>query len=756
MYRSEITINNQSRIGYLLAIILLFSICNNEIYANKRIANKLYKTRGSQYDFEINEIRFFGNKSIQDIELKNTILSKISSKNPLHDLFLFYYESGIKNKSAPKTIISTLRKSVIRYSKELRYFDERVADNDTTSIINYYHKNGFHDAHAYYYFNADNEIQGNVLTFIIKEGKRTRIADINYIGLESLDSNTRNKILSRVTIRTGDYFNEDKIASDLTAMQSILLDEGYFYARISKPEVYINSQIGDSVEVRFSVGKRQTINKIEFIDSIGSQTFITNDLKREMVEFKVGEYYNRNKFIKSQDNLKSLGVFDVVKVDTLKRKEFVDSTLDIRIFTQYSKQQDWGLGLFTNQFANPDVNEMINAGFQLDYGHKNLGGAAQLFRPFSKIFIRDISNSFDNIKSGRNLEFEYQLGFRLTQPIIFTVDKARFGLEVSPIFSRRSINNIFPLQTFSLPIRLPIKLPSFTMLNNIIADFTMESQKPINYQENIAKANLDLPSDSLARFDLLYRNLDDYVKGKAFPITSLILGLNWFGDKRNDPFSPTKGYYLSFFGEVSLAGLSNFYKTQATLYYFEQLNNVSVLATKFRIGFIDYTNSETRYVPIERQFFAGGANSIRGWDARRLRYSNSIRNKLNNNSSFDFLQEFVGSRGILEMSLEYRVRFLAPDNYDPLIAYNINQSGLVFFLDGGNAYNWFVPQGDTQINSASEFFKSVAVAGGFGYRYSTPIGPLRLDFAWPLYDPLGTTDVKLGNFQFHVAFGHAF
>jgi outer membrane protein insertion porin family len=108
------------------------------------------------------------------------------------------------------------------------------------------------------------------------------------------------------------------------------------------------------------------------------------------------------------------------------------------------------------------------------------------------------------------------------------------------------------------------------------------------------------------------------------------------------------------------------------------------------------------------------------------------------------------------MSLEYRVRFLAPDNYDPLIAYNINQSGLVFFLDGGNAYNWFVPQGDTQINSASEFFKSVAVAGGFGYRYSTPIGPLRLDFAWPLYDPHGTTDVKLGNFQFHVAFGHAF
>ncbi|NTV47691.1 MAG: BamA/TamA family outer membrane protein [Chlorobiales bacterium] len=60
------------------------------------------------------------------------------------------------------------------------------------------------------------------------------------------------------------------------------------------------------------------------------------------------------------------------------------------------------------------------------------------------------------------------------------------------------------------------------------------------------------------------------------------------------------------------------------------------------------------------------------------------------------------------------------------------------------------------------FYKELAWDGGFGFRIGTPIGPIRLDFAYRIYDPTSTTNEwaikkwSLSNFTFNFAIGEAF
>lgn len=745
--RAEIRLINK----YITFLIFALGISWGQVcYSQSKILPGLYKSEKNNFEFEINEIRFQGNETFQAKDLSKAILSKISSRNPIHTINQYYYDNLKRIDNAPKTIVRLLKNNLKSYEKELRYFNEKTANNDTSSLVNFYNKNGFHNTTAYYEFKPDSSTKQNVLTYFIKENKRTPIGSINYIGFDKLDDETKRKVLDLRIIKAGDFFSEDNITAEMLSIQTLLLDNGYFYTKISKPVVYEDYLGNDSVIVNINVGKRQRIGEIVFEDDLRGQKYITNEFKKEQLDFNKGDIYSRSLLIRSQDNLKSLGIFDVVKIDTLPRTDLKnDTVINFKISSQYTNQQDWGIGLFANQFANPDVNEMFNAGFQIDYGHKNIFGIAQQFRPFAKVYIRDINNRpFDKIERG---EIELQLGFRFAQPSIFQIDKARVGLDMSPVYSIRTINNIFTLRTASLPIRFPIKLPDFTIFRSAIFDVTLDRQHPVDYDKSIEKANL--PKDSAQRYEILYRNLNDYLNDGSFHLlTSSLFGLTFIGDKRNHPFSPTDGYYISLFGESYnfIGGLAKYYKGQITLYKYMSVAENSVLAFKLRAGSIGFLDPDNKYIPVERQYFAGGANGNRGFVARRLRYSTATAASLGGNTSFDFLQEFVGNSTLIESTIEFRLRFKAPENYDELVAYNINASGVVAFLDFGNAFGWFVPNDTTKVD-----FTKIAASAGFGYRYDTPLGPVRLDIAWPVLDPL-KDPIRLSRYQFHLALGHAF
>ena len=100
-------------------------------------------------------------------------------------------------------------------------------------------------------------------------------------------------------------------------------------------------------------------------------------------------------------------------------------------------------------------------------------------------------------------------------------------------------------------------------------------------------------------------------------------------------------------------------------------------------------------VPLTMRFYAGGDQSVRGYDYKSLspRDANGIA---------------VGARYLTTGSAEYDYTFYP-------------RWRLAFFSDIGNAFD-----------SVSEQMK---VGSGLGIRWVSPVGPIRLDLAWAVSEP---------------------
>lgn len=130
---------------------------------------------------------------------------------------------------------------------------------------------------------------------------------------------------------------------------------------------------------------------------------------------------------------------------------------------------------------------------------------------------------------------------------------------------------------------------------------------------------------------------------------------------------------------------------------------------------VPYGNSQM--VPFEKRFYAGGANSVRGWNVRTLgpgRYDS-------HNSVVSFINQCGDIR--LDLNLEARCRL-----------FWVIEGAL--FIDGGNV--WTIrnyqsqPNGQFHFNS---FYRELAWAYGAGFRLDFSYFLLRLDLGLKAYNP---------------------
>lgn len=138
------------------------------------------------------------------------------------------------------------------------------------------------------------------------------------------------------------------------------------------------------------------------------------------------------------------------------------------------------------------------------------------------------------------------------------------------------------------------------------------------------------------------------------------------------------------------------------------------LAGRARLGSTVGESTET--LPANKRFYAGGGASIRGYRFQSVGPLGPDNTPL-------------GGRSLLEVSAELRAR--------------ITESlGGAVFIDAGNVYDDEVPDLSTNLQWAI----------GFGVRYFTNFGPIRLDFGFPLNGRDGVDDTM----QFYISIGQAF
>ncbi|MDP3429681.1 MAG: BamA/TamA family outer membrane protein, partial [Desulfomicrobium sp.] len=133
-------------------------------------------------------------------------------------------------------------------------------------------------------------------------------------------------------------------------------------------------------------------------------------------------------------------------------------------------------------------------------------------------------------------------------------------------------------------------------------------------------------------------------------------------------------------------------------------------------------NGGDRIPPFER-FYLGGMNSVRGYKERTI---SPVYDQAEGQQGYDEGDEKGGNK-----SFFFNAEYLVPLHKEMGIM------GLVFF-DAGKTW-------DDDESIDFDFYKSV----GAGVRWYSPLGPLRLEYGYPL-DKVKVDDDRKGRFEFSV------
>lgn len=191
----------------------------------------------------------------------------------------------------------------------------------------------------------------------------------------------------------------------------------------------------------------------------------------------------------------------------------------------------------------------------------------------------------------------------------------------------------------------------------------------------------------------------------------------------NKLFSPTKGTISKF--EIEESGLLfksnfNYYKASFGFRVYKEIFNDFVLASRIFVGAMKPYGS-SRNTPVDERFYSGGANSVRGWQRQALGPRNFAEDS----------NELIPVGGNSKIEGNFEQRFPIYKDF----------SGALF-LDYGNVWSKW--------NSYD--LNEIKFSWGTGLRYSTPIGPIRIDLAWKL----NKQEVDKSSFNFFLSIGNAF
>ncbi len=197
-----------------------------------------------------------------------------------------------------------------------------------------------------------------------------------------------------------------------------------------------------------------------------------------------------------------------------------------------------------------------------------------------------------------------------------------------------------------------------------------------------------------------------------------VLTAAWFRDTSDNPLDPLTGKRLNLQGDWSPPGFwteNPFAAIRANGSRYFNMGGTRVLATRLDMS-VAWPLGDAIDLTPDRRWYAGGVSSMRGYGRRRLGPVDSADNP-------------IGGEARLLAGLEVRM---------PVVSI----VGLALFVDTGQVWR--------RMDDIS--FNHYQAAVGTGILFGTPVGPLRLDFAYLVTEP----ERPESRWQFHFAIGHPY
>ena len=371
--------------------------------------------------------------------------------------------------------------------------------------------------------------------------------------------------------------------------------------------------------------------------SFTGDTPFDDDLLQRMVPFKSGAPYDSELIAELNQALQSSGYFESVRVDAVPTSAAND-VIPVAVTLDTRKPRTMGLGLGYSTDVGPRVKANWTRHWVNPEGH-SYGWEAELSAPRQNV----------------GLWYDVPMDPPLT-------DKLRFagGYQYEELANTDSLSKLLTLG------------PEW------------HSKLPSGWQRVIS----------------LKWQHEEYRLGDDSGISNLLMpGVSYAYLRSDNRIDPRNGYRLQFDTKVAKEGLGS---DNNLLYGTALAKGLTTVLDKHRfLARAQIGGSATngyKSIPPSLRFFAGGDQSVRGYDYQSLSPENSEGDR-------------IGGRYMVSGSLEYQ--------------YSVAEKWRVAtFVDQGNSFNTFeLPNLKTGV--------------GVGVRWVSPVGPIRLDLAHALDDPGG-------------------
>ncbi|MDI9358088.1 MAG: BamA/TamA family outer membrane protein [Phycisphaerales bacterium] len=442
---------------------------------------------------------------------------------------------------------------------------------------------------------------------------------------------------------------------------------------------------------------------------------------------KKGQLYNQNYFLKTISTLNQAGAWQ--QIDVRKKIMYVDSlpVVSFSFFMYYIPRYN-----FVIDFQTARVSGDINSG--------NLLGIANVISFNDRNAFKRGVQSSTTLRTGVELNFVSQSGNTLVQTLQPSLNQSfifsDFLLPFKLDLVKNHINNRKTIFNFNASYT---NRTTFYRLLAFTADWSYQWQTKTkhNFYNNWTYTPLEIGLyrlDTLAYLDSAFK-YNPYLKNSftvGYIVSQNLTFFKQFASLKHPNILTSIKFSIEESGGIIglIPGLDKkIYRYVKLLSEYKNQFELkkTVLALRFFIGLgVNYIGKIST-LPFFKQFTAGGANSMRGWQLRQLGLGSSITTDTLPNNQF---KDRYGDMQ-LEFNIEYRF---------PIVSLGSVKLAGAIFSDFGNIWNIKATPQQNATFSFKRLGRDIAIASGLGLRIDiSNYFLLRFDWGYKVKDPARQT-----------------
>ncbi|HEX7194392.1 MAG TPA: outer membrane protein assembly factor BamA [Chthoniobacterales bacterium] len=645
--------------------------------------------------------------------------------------------------------------------------DEQALEQARQRVVELYQKRGYPDTDVQYKVDTNEERGTARVTFAISEGRKAVVKTIRFVGnyylkpkqIRKVMKTKQSNILGFVT--GAGRLNNQQLDEDVQKIKELYQDNGYADVQVTDVKIDRLDKKNVAITIYITEGAQYHVGTV----TINGLHVVTEPNFRKVIKVTEGKIFSPQKLqkdIKAVEDAYGVAGYADAKVN-------VETTPAGPALVNLSYKIDEGIQSFVERInisGNTRTKDkvirreiVLSPGdvfdtVRVDISKKRLEGLQYFERVDTYASDTGVPGRKDLnvvVQEKRTGSLNFGLGFSSTDGLVGFSELSQGNFDITnwrtftgggqkfraraQLGTLRKDASIELTEPYFLDQRLSLGGRLFFDSSNYYSDqydqrnygFDLFLRKPIT---NFLSARLDYTIQEIQIYNISSSITDELLAliregGEANLESRMTIGLTY--DTRDNAFLTRKGTRI----DLSTYTAGGFLGGTVQVYGFDldgsqyfHLPYDTILLLNGEIA-VASTWGDQNIVPIYDRLYLGGANNLRGFKFR------DVGPKDNNGNP-------IGGGTLARFTLEYTI---------PII----ERVRFAVFYDGGfvNPGAWnFGPQ--TVPNSKGKSSGGFADDIGIGVRLDLPIGPIRLDYGFPIQEDSFSS--KSGQFQFSVGY----